>query len=69
MKQPRIAPYGSWQSPIRAERIARGTIGLEDVLIEVDSCSSIHVVLPRTAGFRKADLSRESAKELEKVEK
>ena len=40
-----------------------------DVRIEVDSCSSIHVALPGTAGFRKADLSRESAKELEKVEK
>ncbi|KPJ56404.1 MAG: hypothetical protein AMS16_02465, partial [Planctomycetes bacterium DG_58] len=34
MTRTKIAGYGSWKSPIHAEEIARGTIGLEDVLIE-----------------------------------
>ncbi|MDY6913464.1 MAG: acetolactate decarboxylase [Planctomycetota bacterium] len=41
----------------------------EEVKIEIDSCSAIHAAMPQTADFAAADLSRQSAEELEKVEK
>ena len=34
MAEPRIAPYGSWKSPITSERIVAGTIGLEQVALD-----------------------------------
>lgn len=57
---------------LTADRTAGGHVldlVAADVKIKVDSCSSIHLALPVTAGFRKADLTRQNEKELERVEK
>jgi len=42
---------------------------LEDVRIEVDYTSGFYMVLPKSEGFRKADLTRKKQKELKKVER
>jgi dipeptidyl aminopeptidase/acylaminoacyl peptidase len=34
MTPPRIAPYGSWKSPITSDLIVSGTIGLEQVIVD-----------------------------------
>mgnify|MGYP002776995765 CR=1 FL=1 len=37
MTEPRIAPYGSWKSPISSELIVAGTIGLGGIRLEGDT--------------------------------
>jgi len=37
MPEPTLAPYGTWQSPIRAREIARGAIGLSDIIVHDDA--------------------------------
>src|SRR6516162_4855003 len=34
MASPRTAPYGTWKSPITADLIASGTVGLEQVVLD-----------------------------------
>jgi dipeptidyl aminopeptidase/acylaminoacyl peptidase len=36
MTSPRVAPFGSWKSPITSERIVSGTVGLEQVALDGD---------------------------------
>lgn len=36
MARPKIAPYGSWKSPITAELVAGGEVGLEQVRLDED---------------------------------
>ena len=58
---------------LTADRTAGGHVlklTASTVKIEIDSCSAIHVSLPTTAGFGKADLSRRSnVGDLIKIEK
>ena len=34
MTEPRIAPYGSWASPITSDLIVASSIGLGDILVD-----------------------------------
>src|SRR5437868_13968639 len=34
MAEPRVAPYGSWRSPITSDLIVAGTVGLSQVLLD-----------------------------------
>ena len=44
-----ISPYGSWKSPITAEIVAGGEIGLEQIRIEPSNLSQQLAVLRRTS--------------------
>ncbi len=34
MTEPRVAPYGSWRSPITSDLVSSGTIRLEQTIID-----------------------------------
>lgn len=43
MTQPRVAPYGSWKSPLTSELIVRGAVGLTQVVIDGEDTYWIEV--------------------------
>lgn len=66
MATPRIAPYGSWPSPITARLVASGTVGLDQVVLDGDDIYWVEtrpaeggrsVVVRRTPDGRIADVT------------
>ena len=43
MSQQRVAPYGSWKSPITSELIVKGSIGLGQVAVDGEEVYWIEV--------------------------
>lgn len=69
MTQPQIAPYGSWTSPITAEMIVAGTIGLSSITLDGEDTYWIEgraaqagrsVIVRRTADGTTTDLTPSS---------
>ena len=59
MSQPRVAPYGSWKSPITSDLIVSGSIGLSQPMI--DGPDLYWVEMRPTEGGRNVIVKREAS--------
>lgn len=69
MSEPKVAPYGSWRSPITSDLIVAGTIGLGQIELDGDDIYWIemrpseggrYVIVRRTPGGERSDVTPES---------
>src|SRR5258705_3313508 len=61
MSKPRLAPYGSWKSPITSDLIVNGSIGLSQPMM--DGADLYWVEMQPTEGGRSVIVRREASGE------